>query len=331
MLPESKFVSSGARPQEAGECSPRVSIGLPVYNGANFLSEALLTLLGQTFPDFELIVSDNGSDDGTADIVQAHARRDARIRYYRNAVNRGAAWNFNRLVELARGEYFMWAAHDDVWAPDFIARCVESLDAHPECVLCYSRTQVVGVDRTFIKEIPVNPRLSAPAPHRRFAAIWRYPPQVSVFGLIRMDALRNTRLIGDFPSADRVLAGELALAGPFVAVDEPLFFYRRHDAQSTGSRYTTKRSRCSWYNPLKAGRPTFPQWRLLGEHLRSILRMPLPLMGRLRCLLTLLRWSVRFRRELASNLILQDAQRPLRGRGQSAPSYSRSDVSADGS
>ena len=93
---------------------PRVTIGLPVYNGENYLAEAIDSILGQTFTDFELIISDNASTDRTEEICRRYAAEDDRIRYFRHDRNRGASPNYNFTVEKARGEYFKWAAHDDV-------------------------------------------------------------------------------------------------------------------------------------------------------------------------------------------------------------------------
>src|SRR5688500_9211906 len=104
---------------------PMVSSALAVYDGENYLEDALTSLLNQTFRDFELIISDNASTDRTQDICRAYAVQDSRVGYYRNDHNKGAAWNLNRLVELSNAEYFKWAAHDDVCARQFIERCVD--------------------------------------------------------------------------------------------------------------------------------------------------------------------------------------------------------------
>ena len=93
---------------------PRVSIGLPVYNGQEFLEETLHSILNQTFNDFELIICDNASTDRTAEICRSFAKRDRRIRYYRNEINLGAAKNFNGVFFLARGEYLKWSDNDDL-------------------------------------------------------------------------------------------------------------------------------------------------------------------------------------------------------------------------
>jgi len=99
---------------------PQVSIGMPVYNGAKFIREALDSLLAQTFTDFELIISDNASTDETEAICQEYAAKDARIRYVRQAKNLGAVANFKFVLDEAVGEYFMWAAHDDKWSKAYL-------------------------------------------------------------------------------------------------------------------------------------------------------------------------------------------------------------------
>ena len=107
---------------------PRLSVGLPVYNGENFLAESLEAMLGQSYQDFELIISDNASTDGTGDICRRYARQDSRVRYIRQPLNIGLARNHNCLVAEARGELFKWASHDDLYARDLLERCVERTD-----------------------------------------------------------------------------------------------------------------------------------------------------------------------------------------------------------
>ncbi|MFH1619526.1 MAG: glycosyltransferase family 2 protein [bacterium] len=101
--------------------TPLVTIGLPVYNGEKYLAQALASLLAQSFTDFELIISDNGSSDGTGAICEAFEKQDKRIRCFRQPNNRESLWNFNFVLEQAQGKYFMWAAHDDLWDKDWIA------------------------------------------------------------------------------------------------------------------------------------------------------------------------------------------------------------------
>ena len=82
---------------------PAVSVCLPVYNGEKYISEAIESIGSQCFEDYEVIVSDNGSTDKTSDICRAFSMRDKRIKFYGATVNRGLAWNWNRVAALARG------------------------------------------------------------------------------------------------------------------------------------------------------------------------------------------------------------------------------------
>jgi len=120
------------------ERAPLVSIGMPVNNGERFISQALDSLLAQTHGNFELIISDNASTDATGNICKEYSAKDKRIRYHRNDENRGAMANFGLVLGCARGEYFMWAASDDLWEPTYIERLLQSLLAAPNAVLAFS-------------------------------------------------------------------------------------------------------------------------------------------------------------------------------------------------
>ena len=113
---------------------PKISIGLPVYNGETYLREAIDSILRQDYADFELIISDNASTDATKNICREYAANDCRVRYYQNETNIGASGNYNRLVNLARGKYFKWATHDDVHLPGFLKRCIEVIEQAPATV-----------------------------------------------------------------------------------------------------------------------------------------------------------------------------------------------------
>ena len=108
--------------------TPQVSIGMPVYNGEPYIREALDSLLAQTFTDFELIISDNASTDSTEAICREYAAKDDRIRYVRQAANHGGGANFQFVLDEAVGEYFMWAAADDWWDPNWVVVLAKSLD-----------------------------------------------------------------------------------------------------------------------------------------------------------------------------------------------------------
>ena len=119
---------------------PSVSIGLPVFNAEHYLERSLGSILAQTHRNFELIISDNASNDATEAICRRHAALDARIRYHRNPRNQGATFNFRQVVALSSGEYFLWAAHDDMFAPKYVERCIAVLEQNRDVVLCYSKS-----------------------------------------------------------------------------------------------------------------------------------------------------------------------------------------------
>jgi glycosyltransferase involved in cell wall biosynthesis len=123
---------------------PVVSIGFPIYNDQRFGPAALDCLLKQTYTDFELIISDNASTDMSEAFCRGAAVRDARIRYFRQSENIGPSANFNFLLDAARGTYFMWAASDDLWAPDFLQTLVGALIARSNAALAFCPYRYIG-------------------------------------------------------------------------------------------------------------------------------------------------------------------------------------------
>ena len=193
---------------------PRVSIGMPVYNGELYIGAALSSLLAQSFGDFELIVSDNASTDGTAEVCRAFATRDVRVKYSRSAENKGSAWNFNRVFELSTAPYFMWAAHDDLWDRCYVQRCVELLEAVPDAVLCSTRAAAIGSDGQWLKDLRMGPDLASDSPAERFRRFLVGSTAFhSFFGLMRTEAVRKTSLLRSCDGADELLLANLTLLG----------------------------------------------------------------------------------------------------------------------
>jgi glycosyltransferase involved in cell wall biosynthesis len=104
------------------EAAPRLTLGLPVYNGERYLAASLDALLAQSFTDFELIISDNGSTDGTGAIARRYESIDPRVRYVYHPRNLGSSFNHNFVIEQARSEFFKWVSDDDLYAPDLLQR-----------------------------------------------------------------------------------------------------------------------------------------------------------------------------------------------------------------
>lgn len=135
------------RNPDSGAVPPKVSIGMPVYNGEPFIAQALDSILGQSYPHFELLISDNASIDRTQAICTAYAQRDPRIRYLRQTANLGATANFRHVLHESTHERFIWAAADDWWSPNRLERLVASL--RPE------DAAVVGEIRRYVGDTAV--------------------------------------------------------------------------------------------------------------------------------------------------------------------------------
>jgi glycosyltransferase involved in cell wall biosynthesis len=253
--------------------TPRVTVGLPVYNGERHLAQALDALLGQTFENFELVVSDNASTDRTEEIARDYAARDRRVRYVRQRRNVGAIRNFNGLVPPARGTYFRWAAADDLNAPESLARCVEVLDRLPAVVLTYPKTRFIDAAGRVFAEYEDGMHLQAPRPGDRFRTVIREVERCNAaFGLIRTAALRRTGLFGAFVGSDVIFLAELSLQGTFWEIPEYLFFRRFHDAAA--SRMTDAELR-EHYQPGTGRAIAMREWRHLWERARAVARAPI--------------------------------------------------------
>jgi glycosyltransferase involved in cell wall biosynthesis len=153
---------------------PKVSIGLPVWNGEKYLRLALNSILQQDYTDFELIISDNASTDGTPEICKTYAANDSRIRYFRNESNIGAGPNYRKVFELSRGELFKWCAHDDVCHSGFLRRCVETFaGAPPSVVLVYPRCELIDELGKVVGQAIDRVETRARRPHRRLGTVIR--------------------------------------------------------------------------------------------------------------------------------------------------------------
>ena len=285
---------------------PRVSIGVPVHNGSVYLGECLASLLAQDFEDFEIIVSDNGSTDGTQAICRAFAARDARIRYLRHPENRGAAWNFSRLPRLARGEYFRWHCHDDTCDPTQLGTCVRALDAAPDSVvLVYTGTTLIDGDGRVIRQQGEGLDTVGKPPHARCAQIASHLGYSNVlYGLARRRALLRTGLLGTYANADYVLISELGLLGEFRELPGHQFRRRVHSGMSRRAN-TTQEDVAAWFDTANRGhRVYFPELRMLRELNAAVMRAPLGWPEKLLTLWTVPRHWVRRRRWLIARELL---------------------------
>lgn len=232
--------------KKAAKSPPPLAIGMPVYNGAAYLAEAIDALSAQTFKDFDLLICDNASTDRTVEIAESYANRDPRIRVQRNDRNVGATGNFRLVFQTTTAPLFKWASHDDLHEPDYLMRCVEKLHKFSDVVLAHSATEFIDGDGrhfpmnpvtgqfldpiTGIPQIPDSHSLgNHPGPTQRFWQVLSRARWGShIFGVMRRGALEQTRVLADFSSSDRATLAELALLGRFESTSRPLYLKRFH-------------------------------------------------------------------------------------------------------
>jgi glycosyltransferase involved in cell wall biosynthesis len=268
---------------------PRVSIGLAVYNGEKFLEQALRSILGQTYRDFELIISDNASTDRTQEICSSFGMSDRRIKYSRNEKNIGGANNENRTFLLSSGEYFRWAAYDDICASDLVERCVDVLDRNDSVVLCFSTVIDIDGEGNHLKVHDRNYATSE-FPNERFLKMIDLNHHCEEsYGLIRSKVLRRTRLQQNYTDSDRTLLSELSLYGKFYQIREPLFFRRIHPTKSTVV-FSNWRERMLWFDAGLKDRIVLPHWMQFIDYLKTIGRAPITMLEKIRCYGHMMRW-----------------------------------------
>lgn len=273
--------------------APRLTIGLPVYNGEEFLTESLDSLLGQNYEDFELIISDNASTDSTAEICRRYGKQDSRIRYLAQPRNIGLVPNHNFVVNQASGEFFKWASHDDLYARDLLSRCVDALDEYPQVVLAHSRSAIIDSAGAVTKLFEYRADVSAVRAPDRFRSMLFDGWDDYTYAVMRTKVLRRTRLHGSYHCADRTINIEMGLHGPFYQVPDWLHFRREHLERPP---WWTVRGRCAAMDPRRADRLRNPVARLYAEYLwayvAAIQGAPLSPADRRECYRCLGLWAV---------------------------------------
>ena len=284
--------------------TPKVSIGLPVYNGEPFLCKTLDAILAQTYGNFELIICDNASTDATEEICRRYVARDKRISYYRQSHNVGATSNFNKVFQLSSGEYFKWAAHDDLITLDYLDRCIEILDGDRSVVLCHSQVQIINERGEFLSDYNIKLHTDSYSPVKRFHDLLSHHLCYPIFGLIRASTLENTSLMGNYGHTDGVLLASIALEGRFYEIPEPLFFSRNHPQQSmsmffpeylclasgdevSASKIPDYYAYAVWFDPANQGQAILPHWRIFWEYCRCIWHSSISVREKISCHLSM--------------------------------------------
>ncbi len=267
---------------------PLVSIGLPVYNGSNYIESAIDSILSQTYKNIELVICDNASTDNTDEICRRAIERDARVRYFRQEKNLGAARNFNTTFEMSNGEFFKWASHDDLLAPDYIENCISFLTLNEGYVMCWPKMDHIDASGQLIRDqVLANLSISHPKYSGRIRRLFDY--QIagddiipSIFSVIRRDALEKSRLWQRFTSSEEILMLELLLQGKSKQLESVGFHFRQHD-ESAFHKNRTPAEREKWFDTEKHYVLQFPVWFLLARYYALITSSPLSILEKMRC------------------------------------------------
>lgn len=285
----------------------RVFIGLPVYNGARFLPSALDSLLRQSYTDFTLLISDNGSTDHTREICERYAAQDARVRYVRQPHNIGAPRNWNFVVEQAHGDYFKWATANDECAPEMLALCVAALDADPTAALSQGRTCLVDEDSGARENYVNDLALLDESPSARLRRLsLELGLNNGQSGLIRLSMLRCTRLDRLYPGGDFALMAELALQGRFLVL--PQILLDRRMGRTTFSRLLLKEQISTFYGKQAPRTRVGQRLQLHFDVLRCALTARLSWREKMGAVMVALRRIAWDRNRIWADLYSQDSQ-----------------------
>jgi len=219
---------------------PKISIGLPVYNGEKFLRQRLDSILSQTFQDFELIISDNVSTDLTSEICKEYAKKDSRIYHIRQKKNMSVIWNFNFVLQEANSDYFVWAAVDDLWETTFLEKNIKTLDEDENIVCSVSKTKFYSVEsedinagkinhlfRTFLEKFKSSVRQTDNVPltgtyESKVKNCLRKSKMHSVYGVFKTNVLRDSYVNESFVGNDLPILLNALKYGDLNVVDENL-------------------------------------------------------------------------------------------------------------
>jgi glycosyltransferase involved in cell wall biosynthesis len=285
-----------------------------VYNGENYLAQAIEAILAQTWEDAELVISDNGSTDGTQEICRSFLGRDRRIVYLRNASNIGASANYTRVFRSARGRYFRWAAHDDVCGRQYHERCLEVLREDAGVALCFAGTEQINAAGERIGLLESAAGLQSARPSVRLRSCLEQQECFMIWGVMRREVAARTRLLGSYSGHDRPFLAEMCLRGRVRQIDGVLYQLRDHPERSIRKySWQDRHEAIAWYDPAKAKRLTFPWWRLMSEFVGAVRRAPISEFERARCYGEVARWIAGHRRQMLNDVRVGSEHLPMVG------------------
>jgi glycosyltransferase involved in cell wall biosynthesis len=290
---------------------PKVIVGLPVYNGQQYLAGAIESHLSQSYSDFELVISDNGSTDTTPDICAYYASKDRRIKYLRSNENRGIHWNHRRVMEAitSPNQYFRWAAADDIMEPGLLEAMVGVLDTRPEVEAVVPDTKNIDKDGNIVGTMARSLDLQSAEVFERASQVLLGSYQMVIaFGLFRASTLQRIRTGPDYIGWDFVFVWELALWGQMVQPTGPVLLRRYHAGAMSHVKTATEMKQ--WVEPTSTAGMNFPHWTWAYERMRSLMASPVSTRDKLR-IGRLLARDLRWQRVRLAQDLSQAARRKL--------------------
>jgi len=286
--------------------SPKISIGIPVYNGEKHLELVLDSLIKQSFSDFEIIISDNASTDKTEEICRFWQGQDNRVSYHRNPTNIGAAANYKKVFQLSKGQYFKWMAHDDRCSPNYLEECVKVLEDDPDVVMSFPRFVLIDdSDHVFplVKEntyatsdgrtITTNPprNFMSTHPSERYSEVLHKTTECyEFFGLSRREIIEKTSQHDAFYGSDKVLLCELAMMGKLKEVSSAIGYFRIHGEQSQSLKSSEERA--EWISPDLNYGAFMSRIKCVQGYYRSIFAYPISFSEKIKSFWILTAWSI---------------------------------------
>jgi cellulose synthase/poly-beta-1,6-N-acetylglucosamine synthase-like glycosyltransferase len=241
---------------------PRVVIGVPLYNGAEHLEEALESLLAQRYPDYAVLLVDDCSSDDTPAIAQRYLHGRGVLTYHRNPKRLGMIGRYRRCYEIASElypgfEYFAWGSDHDVWHPRWLSQMVRALDGNGGVVLTYPLNVGISDEGAVVREVWEFDTLGIRRRGRRLRRVVRgISAGNMVYGLYRAKALERAGIYRRVLLPDRLLMAELSQFGQFEQVPE-ILWYRRF---RPGVQASLERQRSSFFPDGAPAYSHLPWW-----------------------------------------------------------------------
>jgi len=165
---------------------------MPVFNDVDYIEKSIQSVLKQSYKNFELVISDDQSTDGSADICKKYEQSDSRIKYVRQPKNLGISKNMKFLLNQSNSEFFIWAADDDLWAPEFLKILVQTLEDNPKYICAFSTFTHINEKGNIIDK-PLDFDFEGKSAKQRIKKLIVDPFDAFGYGLFRRELIKNVK------------------------------------------------------------------------------------------------------------------------------------------